>query len=200
VEAQVVSLAQNGKKNSIFRTQNFICLYRFVVQIQSSMSEAVIKELQGEGLSTRNVSKLTTFALRQELVHRDCLDIPEEKINHNSMLQRLIEDLVKQEAKVAEDRTSVAVDTAQQERDAAKALREQRKQEAIERSKARQAQKEYFETKKEANDTVAEKIADKAGEKDGEEEGEEGETLEEPETVDPFRTYKPSGRSRVHVS
>ena len=33
-------------------------------------------------LSTRNVSRLTTYELRQELVRRDKLDIPDDQINH----------------------------------------------------------------------------------------------------------------------
>lgn len=168
------------------------------------MSEAAVvkQELDGKKLSTRNVSKLSTYALRQELVRREALDIPEEQINHNTMLKRLIEELVKDEAKVTEERTEVVVDTAQQERDAAKALREKRKQEAIERSKARQAQKGYFSGKQEANETgqkdldsmsklaaVSDSAEDGGGEKD----------LHEPEN-DPFRSYKPTGRSKIHIS
>lgn len=167
-----------------------------------SAVEAVEKELEGEKLGTRNVSKLSTYALRQELVRREKLDIPEEEINHNNMLKRLIEELVKDEAKVTEERTEGAVDAAQQERDAAKALREKKKQEAIDRSKARQAQKGYFSEKSGANESGQKELDEKskaAAVSDGAEEGEGEKDLEEPEN-DPFRSYKPSGRSKIHIS
>ena len=162
------------------------------------MSEAAVvkQELDGEKLSTRNVSKLSTYALRQELVRREALDIPEEQINHNTMLKRLIEELVKDEAKATEERTEVVVDTAQQERDAAKALREKRKQEAIERSKARQAQKDYFEAKK-GNNAVPTRGMD-TGNNVGGDAGEDNEKTTDDE-VDPFR-IGPSRRSKVHVT
>ena len=54
-----------------------------------------------EGLTIRNVGKLTTFELRQELVKRNCLDIPEENINHRTMLQRLVQVLLDEENKIA---------------------------------------------------------------------------------------------------
>ena len=167
-----------------------------------SAMEAVEKELDGEKLGTRNVSKLSTYALRQELVRREKLDIPEEEINHNNMLKRLIEELVKDEAKVTEERTECAVDAAQQERDAAKALREKKKQEAIDRSKARQARKGYFSEKSCANESGQKELDEKskaAAVSDGAEEGEGEKDLEEPEN-DPFRSYKPSGRSKIHIS
>ena len=37
-------------------------------------------------LSSRNVSRLTTYELRQELVRRDKLDIPDDQINHRFAL------------------------------------------------------------------------------------------------------------------
>ena len=159
-----------------------------------------MKDLQGEQLSTRNVSKLTTFALRQELVRREALDIPDDQINHNSLLKRLIEELVKDEAKMTEERTETAVDVAQQERDAAKVLREQRKKEAMERSKARQAQRGYFDEKQTANETGQKNLDDKSNGVESEEADADEKDAEKPDDDDPFRSYKPSGRSKIHIT
>ena len=41
-------------------------------------------------LSSRNVSRLTTYELRQELVRRDKLDIPDDQINHRFVLLNLM--------------------------------------------------------------------------------------------------------------
>ena len=54
-------------------------------------------------ITSENISKLTTYELRQELVRRDCLDLDEESINHNSMMKRLMEELVKDEARASEE-------------------------------------------------------------------------------------------------
>ena len=48
-------------------------------------------------ITTSTVGKLTTYELRQELLHRNALDIEESRINHRSMLERLIVELVKEE-------------------------------------------------------------------------------------------------------
>ena len=77
-------------------------------------------------LTSSNVHQLSTYELRQELVRRDCLDIPEAAINHNTMLQRLIQALVVEEANATEAHTAAVVDKAQEERDAGKAVRELR--------------------------------------------------------------------------
>lgn len=55
------------------------------------LSTSVEKEI-----SSRTVSKLTTFELRQELVKRNALDIPEGSINYKTMLARLMTELVKE--------------------------------------------------------------------------------------------------------
>lgn len=39
---------------------------------------------------------------RQELLRRNCLDIPDEQVNHRSMLARLMKELVEDEAKETE--------------------------------------------------------------------------------------------------
>ena len=92
-------------------------------------------------------------------------------------------------------RTISAVLAAQQTRDTSKALREKKKLEAMERSKARQAQKDYFKTKKEANvapDKDQETDYSKADHDDEEHEESTG------NVEDPFRVG-PSRGSKVHV-
>ena len=152
-------------------------------------------------ITTSNVHSLTTYDIRQELVRRDCLDIPEEKINHNSMLQRLIVALLKDEEKQVEEATEAAVDKAALEREKAKAIREQRKREAIERSKARQANPEYFQRLKEDNEKGKDQVEGKTvaasdcDHKDKENEGQEEEANDVDD--DPFRTTKSTGRSKL---
>ena len=48
-------------------------------------------------IDTSTVGQLTTYELRQELLRRDALDIEESRINHRTMLERLIVELVKEE-------------------------------------------------------------------------------------------------------
>ena len=152
-----------------------------------------------------NVSKLTTFQLRQQLVKRGSLDIEESKINHNSMLQRLIKDLIEEEANEVQHHTAVLEDSAQVARDAAKALREEKKREAMERSKQRQSDPAYFERIRELN---------KKPEVDTETAGARGAALSEGDDTgeaeevdcnakeaedDPFRSYHSKSRSKIHV-
>jgi hypothetical protein len=149
-------------------------------------------------INTKNVHKLTTYELRQELVRRNKLDIPDDKINHNSMLQRLIQELVIDEANFAKERADVVVDKAQEERDAAKALREQRKAEALARSKARQSDPNYFKKREESN-VEAVKVQQVKATELKEMNPDEIEVDEEPDEVDddPFRTVKTKGRSKI---
>jgi len=104
-----------------------------------------------EPLSTRNVSKLTTYELRQELTRRGKLDVPEESINHRSMLQRLIQVLLEDEQRAIDERTAEAEAQQQARLAEAKADRDKRKQEALERSRQRQLSGAYFEQLKQSN-------------------------------------------------
>jgi hypothetical protein len=96
-------------------------------------------------LTTRNVGSLTTFQLRQELTSRNALDIPEELICHKSMLQRLIQVLLDEENAALAERERVLEEERKAALESTKALRERRKAEALERSKARQADPSYFQ-------------------------------------------------------
>ena len=151
-------------------------------------------------LTTQNVSSLTTYELRQELVRRNKLDIPEGKINHRSMLQRLIVDLVaEEEIKVAEI-TAKAVETSKSQMEVAKALREQKKLEAIERSKQRQAENPaYFQHRKELNEFDKSKKIEEIVRSDSKEnEIDDDNADNEADNGDPFRTTS-THRSKIFV-
>ena len=100
-------------------------------------------------LTSHNCGTLTTFQIRQELVARGALDIPDKEINHRSMLRRLVAELVKQEQVAFEQATDTEGVKRDAEMAARKAERDAKKEEAVARSKARQADKEYFKKKQE---------------------------------------------------
>lgn len=64
---------------------------------------------------------------------------------HRSLLQRLLVELVKDTVVEDSKRSTDVVDKANSARDLAKSVREEKKREAVERSKRRQADPEYFE-------------------------------------------------------
>ena len=128
-------------------------------------------------INTSTVGHLTTYELRQELLRRNALDIEESRINHRTMLERLIIELVKEEKRkrkslrsarnfsanfseteaefVEAQATKLIADKAE-----AKRIRELKKLEALERSKARQANSEYFAKIVEDNRPPAPKIVE----------------------------------------
>jgi hypothetical protein len=151
-------------------------------------------------LTTQNVSSLTTYELRQELVRRNKLDIPENQINHRSMLQRLIVELVAEEDNKVAETTAKAVETTKSQMEAAKALREQKKQEAIERSRQRQAENPaYFQHRKELNEIKkTEKIEEIANDDSKEVDVVDNDTETATADDDPFRTTS-KHRSKIFV-
>jgi hypothetical protein len=150
--------------------------------------------LSAAKISSLSVHSMPTYDLRQELVRRNCLDIPEDDINHNSLLQRLIVELVKDESNEVQKRTADVLEKAQVDRDVAKELREQKKAEALARSKARQADAQYFATKQAAN-VRPEKTITVAAEEGVEKEHEEDDSTA---IADPFRVN--AGKSRAKIS
>lgn len=163
--------------------------------------------MSGVTITSRNVGNLTTYELRQELIRRDKLDIPEKQINHRSMLQRLMVELVAEESVKVEINTTIAIDEANKKREEAKALREHKKLEALERSKQRQSNPEYFDKIKELNtkpDKIIETTANDAVEAsvtDGTEAKMLAEEEDDDDKVqqDPFRSYVSKQRSKVYV-
>mmetsp|Transcript_15557 Transcript_15557/g.14088 ORF Transcript_15557/g.14088 Transcript_15557/m.14088 type:complete len:156 (+) Transcript_15557:102-569(+) len=105
-------------------------------------------------ITSLNAGYLTTYEIRQELIKRNALDIPDSDINHRSMLARLIKELVIQETNETNERTNNLLQQQQQKLLDAKAIREQKKIEAIERSRMRQRDSNYFNNKQQANQLV----------------------------------------------
>eukprot|EP01041_Mallomonas_annulata_P014454 gene14454-30762_t len=82
---------------------------------------------------------------RQELVRRDAFDFKDEdNVNYRSMLERLIKELVKDREREIEIKDLALEQERTVARDLAKQQREAKKREAIEKSRARQADPEYF--------------------------------------------------------
>jgi phage terminase small subunit len=102
-------------------------------------------------LTIEKASKLSTFELRNELVKRNALDIPENLINYESLLARLIKDLVKEEDENQNNETIQSESTDKEVIKDLKKLREVKKQAAKERSNVRQENVTYFKHKKESN-------------------------------------------------
>jgi len=109
-----------------------------------------------EVITIDNVGGLSTYDLRQELNRRGAMDIEEEKINHKSLLKRLIVELVKDKDKEVHEKEERRMAAVAAERAEALKIREAKKQEAIERSKARQAAKgaDYFAEKAKVNEAL----------------------------------------------
>ena len=112
------------------------------------------------------------------------------------MLKRLMVELVKDENKETEQKTVEIERIANEAREEAKRLREEKKREALERSKQRQTDPEYFNRIAELNKKPEKEVVDTTEtNKNGTEQGEDetGETVDEnqsnPITYDPFRPH-----------
>ena len=106
-------------------------------------------------ITTENISKLTTYELRQELLRRGQFDFKDENlVNYKSLLKRLMVEVVKDEQNALAAKEEARLSSIQAEKLEAKRLREARKAEAIARSQARQAEKgaDYFANKARLND------------------------------------------------
>jgi hypothetical protein len=79
------------------------------------------------------------------LIRRNAFDLDEETVNYNSLLKRLISELIIDEGAVDSKRMTTCTDGAHVAREEAKQAREVKKKEAIERSRLRQANPQYFE-------------------------------------------------------
>jgi hypothetical protein len=122
------------------------------------------------------------------------------------MLQRLMVELVADESREAEMKTKAADEAVAVKLEAAKQDRERKKQEALERSKQRQADPEYFKKRAEENEALAAKekarveaVAALEAQQSVQEQNDEESEGESGGADDPFRTYKSKGRSKVFV-
>ena len=104
---------------------------------------------------------------------------------------------VKDEAKTDEEKVSASVDVAAMEREAKKLERERKKNEAIQRSLQRQADKEYFEKKSTANKEQPPILKTATTQDTAEVEKEEVESMST--SMDPFRTYRSTKSQKVFV-
>jgi hypothetical protein len=141
---------------------------------------------------------------RQELVRRGAFDLEEDKVNFKSLLQRLMVELVAEERTNTETKTKAVTDETAAKLEAAKQERDRKKQEALERSRQRQADPEYFRRRSEQNEEAAAARAKTASESATagtaiEPADEEEQQSEESHNDDPFRTYKSKGKSKVFV-
>ena len=105
-------------------------------------------------------------------------------------------ELVKEEDLSVAEREQKIIDDRTKEIEAAKALREQKKQEAIARSKARQADPNYFASRAAANEAKI-KADEEAKAKMGE--LEEYNPVQEVSEDDPFKTVQSKNRSKIAI-
>ena len=129
------------------------------------------------------------------------MDIEEDKVNFKSLLQRLMVELVADENAAIEEKTKQIDDQAAAQREKAKQEREQKKAEALERSRQRQADPDYFKKRVEVNEEgvaakekakieIREMVAEPA---------QEEESDDEVRNDDPFRTYTKKSKNRIFV-
>jgi len=154
-----------------------------------------------KAVTTGNAHTLTTYELRQELELRGKMDLAVGAINHKSLLQRLVQELVAQESQAAQSKVDSDAARIHEQCEAGKAQREQRKAEALERSRQRQADPSYFAKRAEANVAGKEELdAKKAGGgADSTDDKEEEEEEEDVTADDPFRTTKAKGKNKIVV-
>jgi hypothetical protein len=129
--------------------------------------------------------------------------LDENNVNFKIMLQRLMVELVAEENAQAEIKTK-AVDDAAAAREAAKQERELKKQEALERSRLRQADPDYFKKRVEVNEEAAKKKADElaaalAQEIAASQQNEEEEEEDDADNDDPFRSITKKSKNKIFV-
>lgn len=149
-------------------------------------------------ITIQNAGLCTAYELRQELNRRNAFDLDENKVNFKSLLQRLMVELVKDEAQKDAEKIESTTMAATAARDAAKAERERKKAEALERSRQRQANPDYFAKKGEANVEGA-VLREKSREEASVATEVEEETVDEPVNDDPFRTYTSKSKNKIFV-
>lgn len=104
-------------------------------------------------VSLENVHLLSTYELRQEVDRRGILEDVGPSVHYDTLLQAVVRALMKEKREVEKTvACSVPQDSEEEPlADKLKRERERRKQEALERSRARQADKGYFASKQAAN-------------------------------------------------
>jgi hypothetical protein len=166
-----------------------------ILEVAKRKAEIKAKESpKGADITVHNASVLSAYEIRQELNRRDAFDFKDDDtVNFRSMLKRLMVELVKDEenkAIVKEQESKVKMETALEQ---SKRIREEKKQAALERSKQRQADPDYFKKMNEKNvKPVKEELSAADTDTPQDEEDEE-------EEVDPFQTFVPKGRAKIFI-
>lgn len=132
---------------------------------------------------------------RQELVRRNAFDLTDEKkINFKTLLARLMVELVKEEDEATLARENEILAARATAALALKKERDLKKQEALERSKQRQSDPNYFKKISESNIQPEKSKVETA--EVCEEDNEESPTTES--EIDPFRIVK-STKSKIYI-
>mmetsp|Transcript_26916 Transcript_26916/g.45434 ORF Transcript_26916/g.45434 Transcript_26916/m.45434 type:complete len:190 (-) Transcript_26916:1523-2092(-) len=166
-------------------------------EVAKRKAELKAKETpKGKDITVHNASTLTAYDIRQELNRRDAFDFKDDDtVNFRTMLKRLMVELVKDEeekAIVKEKESKEKMETALEK---SKRIREEKKQAALERSRQRQADPEYF---KKISDNNVKPVKEVSAPVTGDDEQDQ----DEPESsgeVDPFQTFVPKGRSKIFI-
>ena len=150
----------------------------------------------GDEITVHNVGSLSAYDIRQELNRRDAFDFKDEDtVNFRTLLKRLMVELVKDEekkAQTAEQENKVKIET---EIEKSKRIREEKKRAAIERSKQRQADPNYF--KKMAEKNVQPEKLDTPPTANTSEEEDVNDNTEC--SNDPFQSFTPKGRPKIYI-
>lgn len=168
------------------------------IVLEVARRKAELKEKEsprGAEITVHNASVLSAYEIRQELNRREAFDFKDDDVvNFRSMLKRLMVELVKDEENQAvakEQESKVRTESAMEQ---SKRIREEKKRAAMERSKQRQADPDYFKKISENNVKVVVESSSEA----------EAAAAEEVEDVtdvdaDPFQTFKPKGRAKIFI-
>lgn len=171
-----------------------------IAEVAKRKAEMKVKETpKGTDITVHNASVLSAYEIRQELNRRGAFDFKDEDtVNFRTMLKRLMVELVNDQenkAIVAEQESRVKMETTLEK---SKRIREEKKQAALERSRQRQADPNYFQKIAETNiKPVKEKLESPQNDTTQEEEDEEEEEVSG--EVDPFQTFVPKGRSKIFI-
>jgi hypothetical protein len=144
------------------------------------------------------VSSLSNSSLfiRQELNKRGAFDFKEsDTVNYRSLLQRLVVELVKDEDIKNAQNEKVVTEKIETAMEASKRIREEKKQVAIERSRQRQADPNYFNKISESN-VEPEKVEAPAVDNGSDAENEDVDA----QSNDPFASFASKKSSaKIHI-
>lgn len=171
-----------------------------MAEVAKRKAELKAKETpKGTEITVHNASTLNAYEIRQELNRRDAFDFKDnDTVNFRTMLKRLMVELVKDEEQKAIVKEKESKEKMETSIEKSKRIREEKKQAALERSKQRQTDPEYFKKIAENNVKPVKETPTIPGDQEQNEEDEE-EPHQELSEVDPFQTFAPKGRSKIFI-